>query len=64
MYYLKKMSLFSRLFFCSVSVQFSLLLVHKGFVQIVFVWFVYYGVKQKPLTETGVRGKAVKTDSS
>lgn len=58
------MLLFSRLFFCSVSVQFSLLLVRKGFVQIVFVWFVYYSVKQKPLMKTGVREKAMKTDSS
>lgn len=63
MYYHNKMSLFSRLFFCLVSVQFSLL-VHKCFVQIVFVWFVYYSVKQKLLMKTGVRGKAVKTDNS
>lgn len=32
------------------SVQFQF-----GFLQIVFVWFVYYSGKQKPLMKTGVR---------
>lgn len=55
MYYLKKCHHFLGCF--SVQFQFS-------FVQIVFVWFVYYGGKQKPLMKTGVKGKAVKTNSS